>query len=150
MHMQSYNANIIIHSIHSIHTVSCIYLRISFIICRSRGDAKISSLSLEILLQTLKWANLADRPHGLRWCTPAAKQRKRISAIEKHTKILDMCFLEVLTFSYYVEVGGCGHQNIRHVFSWSADIFILCRSRGMWKQLVFPRNTSTSTQREPV
>jgi hypothetical protein len=33
---------------------------------------------------------------------------------------------QVFTFSYYVEVGG------------------------MWEQLVFPRNTSTSPQCEPV
>jgi hypothetical protein len=37
----------------SICTLSYIYLIISFIICRSRGKVETSSLSLEILLQTL-------------------------------------------------------------------------------------------------
>ena len=71
-----------------------------------------SSLSsLEILLQIFKWANLAAGRMGYGDVqTPAAKERKSISATELHQCIRYIFLFKYSHFSYYVEVGGIWEQ----------------------------------------
>ena len=61
------------------------YLFISFIICRSRGDAETASFSLEIPLQTLK---LPTFSRTAIWVivmyTPVAKEHKEIRCFMLH------------------------------------------------------------------
>ena len=108
------------------------YMLISFIICRSRGDAETASFSLEIAetasfaleipLQTLK---LPTFSRTAIWVivmyTPVAKEQRDTMFYAPR------CFLlKCSHFSYCVEVGG------------------------MWERLVFPRDPSTSIQNELV
>ena len=61
------------------------YMLISFIICRSRGDAETASFSLEIPLQTLK---LPTFSRTAIWVivmyTPVAKEHKEIRCFMLH------------------------------------------------------------------
>eukprot|EP00001_Collodictyon_triciliatum_P170743 30278_5 len=80
-----------------IYTLSYIYLLISFIICRSRGDVETSSLSLEILLQAFKATQT-----GRMGCSDVLHRAK------EHKK--KRCLYSGVHIFHTVKKGGCGNS----------------------------------------